>query len=137
MRCLYWICPIVLLFVIASGCLQPSPVNTPPAVTLVYTTVVPVTSAPPHPTQQVNFTVTQGKTELNITYDGGPDAANLQSIDILITNHDGTQVMRTIVNPVVGATYTFTYRGTANAARVNIIGTFNDGYLQTVLLQTV
>ena len=95
---------------------------------------MPVT---PHPEKYVNFTVTQTQTEVKITYDGGPDAADLQSIAILITNHDGTQVQRTIMNPVAGATYSFTYRGTANAARVNIIGTFQDGYQQTVLIETV
>jgi hypothetical protein len=38
---------------------------------------------------------------------------------------------------VIIKTYSFTYQGIANAARVNIIGTFQRGYNQTVLLQTV
>ncbi len=95
----------------------------------------PITTATatpnPNMQKQVNFTVTQAGSMLNITYDGGPDAADLQSIDILITNHDGTQITRTFDKPVVNKTYSFTYRGTANAARVNIIGTFQDGYQQT------
>ena len=132
MRCVYWTCLFAILLVAASGCLQPSPVNTPPAEIAIYTTPVPITPVTPHPVEYVNFTAIQTQTQVNITYNGGPDAANLQSIAILITNHDGTQVQRTIMNPVVGATYSFTYRGTANAARVNIIGTFQDGYQQTV-----
>jgi hypothetical protein len=136
MRCVFWASLFAIFLVAASGCLQPAPVNTPPAETAVYATTVPSTPVV-QSDKHVNFTVTQGKTTVNITYDGGLDAAELQSIDILITNHDGTQVTRTIMNPVAGATYTFTYRGTANAARVNIIGTFQGGYQQTVLIETV
>jgi hypothetical protein len=95
---------------------------------------MPVT---PHPVESVNVTAIQTRTQVNITYNGGPDAADLQSIAILISNYDNTQVPRTIMNPVVGATYSFTYRGVANAKWVNIVGTFQDGYQQTVLWQTV
>jgi hypothetical protein len=137
MRCVFWTCLFAILLVASSGCLQPAPVNTPPAETAVYITTVPITPVTPHPEKYVNFTASQSQTLVNITYNGGPDAADLQSVAILITNHDGTQVERTIMNPTIGATYSFTYRGTANAARVNIIGTFQDGYQQTVLIETV
>jgi hypothetical protein len=67
---------------------------------------------------------------------GGTDASSLVSVTILITNHDGTQVgPRTIQNPVIGSPYVFTYRLPPNPARINIVGNFNDGTRQTVLLQ--
>jgi len=84
--------------------------------------------------KQVNFTVTESKTMVNVTYEGGPDAADLQSINIRIMNQDGTQFPRTIDNPVIGVPYLFTYRGNANAKYVNIVGTFTNGYQQTVLM---
>jgi len=138
MRRVYWTCLSVIILVIACGCLQPAAVNTiPPAETAVYTPVVTVPLVTAVIDKHVNFTVTQAKTMVNITYNGGPDAADLQSIAIFIPNYDGTQVNRTIMNPVVGKTYSFTYLGVANARWVNIIGTFQDGYQQTVLRQTV
>lgn len=135
MRIVHWTCLFITMLVITCGCLQPAPQNTPPSTPV----PIPPTTAAPNPDvqKQLNFTVAQAGSLLNITYNGGPDATELQSIDILITNQDGTQVERTFTNPVIGSIYPFTYRGNANAARVNIIGTFNDGYQQTVLLQTV
>ena len=135
MRSMHWTCLFVIILVITCGCLQPAQPNTPPSIP---GPITPATATPnPDVQKQVNFTVKQAGSLLNITYDGGPDAADLQSIDILITNHDGNQVTRTINNPVIGFPYVFTYQGVANAARVNIIGTFQGGYKQTVLLQTV
>jgi hypothetical protein len=133
MRSVHWTCLFVIILVIICGCLQPAPPNIPPAPAAPIPP--PVTATPNQNLQkQVNFTVTQSGSMLNITCDGGPDAADLVSLAVLITNHDGTQIPSTINNPVVNYTYVFPYRGVANAARVNIIGTFRNGYQQTVLM---
>ena len=139
MRCVYWIALAAFVLVLASGCLQPAntvaPTPTPQFV------VIPETTAPVAATtiaeKQLSFTVTTSKTMLNITYNGGPDAADLQTINIKVTNQDGTVIPRTIETPTVGSTYVFTYRGNANPSVVNIIGTFTGGYQQTVLMYYV
>ena len=135
MRCVYWTCILVFVLIITCGCLQAAP-STPP---VVQTPTEPVTLPTSVTTimnvqKQVNFTVTESKTMVNVTYEGGPDAADLQSINIRIMNQDGTQFPRTIDNPVIGVPYLFTYRGNANAKYVNIVGTFTNGYQQTVLM---
>ncbi|MGA2122121.1 MAG: hypothetical protein ABSG49_08765 [Methanoregula sp.] len=134
MRSVHWTCLFVIILVIICGCLQPAPSNTSPATPAAPITPPVTATSNPNAQKQVNFTVTQAGSMLNITYDGGPDAADLASIAIRITNHDGTQITRTIDNPVVDYTYVFPYRGVANAAFVNIIGTFGNGYQQTVLM---
>ena len=135
MRCVYWTSVLVLILVITCGCLQPAPA----AITPVQSPTVPVTlptavTTTPDAEKQVNFTVTESKTMVNVTYEGGPDAADLQSINIRIMNQDDTQFERTVDNPAVRIPYIFTYRGNANARYVNIIGTFTNGYQQTVLM---
>jgi hypothetical protein len=135
MKCVHWTCLFVTILVISCGCLQPAPSNTPAALPTPSGPVTnPVVTTTTDVQKQVNFTVTQSKSMVNITYNGGPDAADLVSIQIRITNQDGTQFERTVDNPVVGATNVFIYRGLANAAFVNIIGTFGNGYQQTVLM---
>ncbi|MDD4137299.1 MAG: hypothetical protein PHT99_05325 [Methanoregula sp.] len=132
---MYWTSVLVLILVITCGCLQPAPAT----ITPVQSPTEPVTLPTSVTTimnmqKQVNFTVTESKTMVNVTYEGGPDAADLQSINIRIMNQDGTQFPRTIDNPVIGVPYLFTYRGNANAKYVNIVGTFTNGYQQTVLM---
>ena len=133
MRRLYWICLFVILLVISCGCLQKT--NTP-----VTTTVLPTMAETLPPTattimeKQLNFTVTSTTNSVNVTYNGGPDAADLQSLDIRVDNRAGSYNERTIVNPAIGSSYIFTYRGVSDASRVNIIGTFSNGYQQTVLM---
>jgi hypothetical protein len=82
----------------------------------------------------VNITATETATEVVIRVDGGNDAAALTSLNIRITNQDGTTIQRTIQSPVVGNPYKIQYFRIANAANVNIIGTFSDGYQQTLLM---
>jgi hypothetical protein len=139
MRCVYWIALAAFVLVLASGCLQPA--NIPAPTPTPQFVVIPGTTAPVTVTtiaeKQVSFAVTTSKTMLNITYNGGPDAADLQTINIKVTNQDGTVIPRTIETPTVGSTYVFTYRGNANPSVVNIIGTFTGGYQQTVLMYYV
>jgi hypothetical protein len=134
MKSVHWTYLFVIILVITCGCLQPAPSNTP--LSTPAAPITPPVAATPNPDmqKQVNFTVMQAGSMLNITYDGGPDAGDLVSLAVRITNHDGTQNVWQINNPVANKTYTFTYHGVANAAFVNIIGTFRNGYQQTVLM---
>lgn len=72
-----------------------------------------------------------------IRVDGGNDAKSLASLNVRITNRDGTTIQRTIPTPVVGNPYTIQYYRIANAATVNIVGTFTDGFQQTLLMTSV
>ena len=72
-----------------------------------------------------------------IRVDGGSDAKSLISLNIRLTNRDGTTIQRTIVSPVTGKPYTIQYYRIANAANANIIGTFSDGYQQTLLMTSL
>jgi len=72
-----------------------------------------------------------------IRVDGGNDAKSLTSLNVRITNRDGTTIQRTIPTPVVGNPYTIQYYRIANAATVNIVGTFADGFQQTLLMTSV
>jgi hypothetical protein len=134
-----WIVPvgcILFLFMLSCGCIQfpPAAPVTPAGgsgVTVEYPTD---TIATPEPLRQVNITATKTVTEVIVLVNGGKNAATLASMDIRITNYDGTVNTRTVSPVVIGKPYTFTYRGNANAARINIIGTFSDGYQQTLLM---
>ncbi|MDD1687533.1 hypothetical protein [Methanoregula sp.] len=133
MRCVHWICLFIIVLVITCGCSQPA---TPPVVTTLPQT--PPTLPPAVTTtdaeKSLNFTVTSSTTMVNVTYNGGPDAADLQYFTIRVDNRAGSYNERTIVDPVPGSTYNFVYRGVSDASRVNIVGTFKDGYQQTVLM---
>jgi hypothetical protein len=83
--------------------------------------------------KELNFTVNSTTNAVYITYNGGPDVADLQSLYIRVDNRAGSYDDRTIVSPAIGSTIGFTYRGVSDASRVNIIGTFTNGYQQTVL----
>ena len=74
---------------------------------------------------------------MNVQYNGGADVAYLTALKIQIDNFNGQSVKRTIDYPVVGSTYIFTYIGTAAADRVNVVGVFQGGTEQTVLLTYV
>jgi len=82
---------------------------------------------------QINVTAWQKGTDVNVQYNGGADAAYLTALKIQIDNFNGQTVKRTINYPIVGNTYTFTYMGTADADRVNVVGVFQGGSEQTVL----
>jgi hypothetical protein len=128
---------VLLLSVLVCGCIQsPSvPPVTPAETSGVSVFILPDTTATEHPPHMaVNITATETATEVVIQVDGGNDAAALTSLNIRITNQDGTTIQRTIQSPVVGNPYKIQYFRIANAANVNIIGTFSDGYQQTLLM---
>lgn len=132
MRRLFWCLVIIFLIILVSGCIQPAP---QPAST-VTSVPLPITSPTRDPDipRQVNFTATKAGSFVNVTYEGGPDAADLVSLNIRINNQNGQNVQRTITYPVIGSPYVFTYKGVADANVVNIVGTFSDGFQQTVLM---
>ena len=96
-----------------------------------------VTTVPPHPAMEVNVTARETANTVVIRVEGGKDAVSLSSLNVRITNLDGSVIQRTIPNPVTGESYRIEYYRTANAATVNIIGTFSDGFQQTLLLTSV
>ena len=69
--------------------------------------------------------------------DGGKDAGALTSLSIHINNYDGTSVQRTIPAPGIGRSYSIQYFQNANAKTANIIGTFSDGFQQTLLITSL
>lgn len=124
---------IILLLVITSGCVQPA--KTAPATTVVQTAVTPIpVVATTAMEKQLNFTVTKTEKTVNITYDGGSDAADLLALRIRIDNQDSSVIEQTFPEPDIGHPYVFNYMGLANPVTVNIIGTFKGGYQQTVLM---
>ena len=128
---------LIFLTLIVCGCSQPvTPVATPaPTLTPGVTTIpvlLPKVSLTPYQ-MQINVTAWQKGTDVNVQYNGGADAAYLTALKIQIDNFNGQNVKRMIDYPVVGNTYTFTYMGTADADRVNVVGVFQGGTEQTVL----
>jgi hypothetical protein len=133
MRRLFWISLSVILLVIISGCSQPA--KTPGEVTLNPTPApLPLSVSTTDEHKQLNFTVSSSAKAVNVTYNGGPDAADLLALKIRINNQDTTTIERTLLNPAPGESYVFTYIGLANPVTVNIIGTFKGAYQQTVLM---
>jgi hypothetical protein len=136
-----WILPVVcllFLMVILCGCIQSPSVVPPtpePAAEIVAT--LPDTTATPHPAMAVTMSAEQTLDSVIIRVDGGNDAKSLTSLNVRITNRDGTTIQRTIPTPVVGNPYTIQYYRIANAATVNIVGTFADGFQQTLLMTSV
>ncbi len=123
----------ILLLVFACGCTQPA--ETAPVTPVVQVTASPEPVAVPSDTQRsLNFTATKTEKTVTITYGGGANAADLAALKIRIDNQDSSDIDRTIHNPVPGTSYPFTYMGLADPVTANIIGTWNDGYQQTVLL---
>lgn len=125
---------IVLLLVVASGCTQPAP-QTPPATTPV---PPPATPVPVMTTtiaeKSLTFDVSKTPKTVNITYTGGPDAGGLVALKVRIDNQDLDDFERTVLTPSPGEEILFTYQGLATPVTANIIGTWENGYQQTVLL---
>ena len=125
---------ILLLAVMSSGCVQPVPQTSPE------TTVspAPVTTLPAVTTavaeKSLTFNVSKTQKTVNITYTGGPDAAGLVALKIRIDNQDLDDFERTVLTPVPGEQILFTYQGLATPVTANIIGTWDNGYQQTVLM---
>lgn len=137
-----WILPpgcfcVLVLTVMICGCIQ-SPAG-PPATPAGAIGVVTISPAPvtPHPAMEVNVTVSETANSVIVRVEGGKDAAVLSSLNVRIDNFDGTVIQRTIPKPVTGESYGIEYYHTANAATVNIIGTFSDGFQQTLLLTSI
>jgi len=130
---------LIVLALVVSGCSQPvtpvatpTPMLTPLPVVTTQLTLLPLVSRTPYQ-MQINVTAWQKGTDVNVQYNGGADAAYLTALKIQIDNFNGQNVKRTIDYPVVGNMYTFTYMGTADADRVNVVGVFQGGTEQTVL----
>jgi hypothetical protein len=136
-----WILPVgclLFLMVILCGCIQsPSVVTATPVPTAGVVVMLPDTTATPHLRMVVNITAEMIPDSVVIRVDGGKDAAALTSLNIRIDNQDGTTIQRTIPSPEIGRTYSIQYFRNANADRVNIIGTFSDGYQQTLLMTSL
>lgn len=138
MRRVVWASFLILVLVITCGCLQqepaaPPPVNTAPTPAAVVT-LPPAITTVAAAQKELNFTVERTYSTVNVTYNGGPDAADLSAIRIRIDNINSQDVERVIPNPVPGYPYIFTYRGVADPKTVNIVGIFSNGYEQTVLM---
>jgi hypothetical protein len=142
MRCLI---PVLLmaLAVTCCGCTHteeqpvvvPSTTPVPTATTAMITAPITTTVTPVQ--MQINVTAWKSESEIDVQYNGGANGSNLTNLQIHIYNHNGDSVSRTITGPVIGTIYRFLYIGTLNADRVNVVGTFQDGSQQTVLLTNV
>lgn len=130
---------ILVLTLFLCGCIQsPSaPTVTPAGTSGVSVLVPPDTMTTPHPRMAVTITAEETPTSVIVRIEGGNDAAALTSLNIRITNLDGSTIQRTIPYPVIAKPYEFTYRGYATAAKVNVVGTFSDGYQQTLLMTSL
>lgn len=129
---------LLFLMIIYCGCIQsPAPAPATPAPTADADLMIPVTTATPHPLMVVNVTAEQTTDSVIIRVDGGRDAGALTSLSIHLTNYDGTSVQRIIPAPAVGKPYSIQYFQNANAKTANIVGTFSDGFQQTLLLTSL
>jgi hypothetical protein len=96
------------------------------------TTSTVTTSGTPVPFQ-VNVTAWKTETEIDVQYNGGPNAANLTSLQVHIYNVNGEIYNQNITAPVIGNIYHFPTHASLFVSSVNVIGTFDDGSQQTVL----
>jgi hypothetical protein len=131
----------ILLLLLVTGCTQPvtpAPTPVPTFTPQIVTTPVltPSVSTTPYK-MQVNVTAWQKGSDVYVQYNGGADAAYLLALRIRIDNYSGQATERTINYPVIGNPYIFTYMGTPDADRVNVVGVFQGGTEQTVLLTTI
>jgi hypothetical protein len=130
----------MVLFVLLSGCLQSPPVS---PVTPQQTGTVVIVGDIPEPAVSVasrrivNLTAEKTTDSVVVRVDGGKDVGGLSSLSVRISNYDGTSVQRTLPSPSAGKTYTIQYYRMANADTINIIGTFSDGYQQTLLITSL
>ena len=130
---------ILVLTLLVCGCIQsPSAPTVIPAETSGVSVLIPPdTTTTLHTRMEVTITAEETPSSVIVRIDGGDDAAALTSLNIRITNLDGSEIQRTIPFPVIAKPYVFTYRGYATAAKVNIVGTFSDGYQQTLLMTSL
>jgi hypothetical protein len=129
---------LLVLMVIICGCIQsPSAAPVTPAPTVVSVVTFLDTTATQHPRMAVNISAEETRNSVIVQVDGGNDAGSLASLNVRITNHDGTTVQRTIYSPEIGKPYSIQYYRNANADKINIVGTFSDGFQQTLLITTL
>jgi hypothetical protein len=129
---------LLFLIVILCGCIQSPPaVQSTPVPTAGVVVMLPDTTATPHVRMIVDITAEKTLDSVVIRVNGGNDAGALTSLAVRINNYDGTSVLRTIQSPEIGRPYRIQYFRNANAANVNIIGTFSDGYQQTLLMTSL
>lgn len=129
----------LVVFLLLSGCIQ-SPSTTP--ATHQQTGTVTVVDLPEmtvnEPSRRVVTVTAEKMTDrVDIQVLGGKDAGSLTSLSVRIRNYDGTSVQRIIPSPEAGRTYSIQYFRNANAANINIVGTFSDGYQQTLLMNSL
>lgn len=135
-----WILPLVCLvigFLILCGCIQSAPAPQKPVPLPTASVTVPDTTPTPHLPAVVNITARRTQDSVLIRVEGGSDAAALTALSVRIMNFDGSTVQRTIPAPETGKDYSIQYFRTANARTVNVVGTFADGYQQTLLLSSL
>jgi hypothetical protein len=133
-----WILPVgcfLFMMVILCGCIQaPSAAPVTPVPTVVVEVIPADTTATPHPRMAVNVSAEKTIDSVVIRVDGGKDAGTLTSLSVHINNDDGTSVQRTIPAPETGRQYSIQYYHNSNARTANIVGTFSDGFQQTLLI---
>lgn len=129
---------LLVLAMIVCGCIQYPPGSpATPAPTGISVVTIGEVQTTPHPAMDVTVTARKTADSVVIRIGDCKDTASLTSLNVRVTNYDGTTIQRTLANPVAGEEYTIRYLHTANAATVNIIGTFSDGFQQTLLLSPV
>jgi hypothetical protein len=125
---------LVLLFPALCGCLQQASEPAPPSPT-VNAIPSPFPPSTPVPLKEINVTAWKDEHEVIVQYHGGKDAAGLLMFRVQIDNRDGNIVKTPIYSPEIGRQYPFPYVGIVNPNTINIIGVFNDGTEQTVLMK--
>lgn len=130
---------ILILAVLMGGCIQSPPAAPagPAEPGTVMITDIPDTTAAVTAGRDVSLTAEKTTDSVEIRLAGGNDAASLTSLFVRIRNYDGTSVQRTIPFPETGRTYSIQYYQRANAANINVVGTFSDGFQQTLLMTSL
>jgi hypothetical protein len=144
MRRILYVCILLVVAVLVSGCSQqsqpavtpaPTPAQTPGPV---LTTLVPAftaTTLSPASQKHVDISALQSGSDIIVRYAGGVDAMDLTSLVINIQSYNGQALNEREENPVVGQQYVFPQMGTPDLDVVTVTGIFRDGSEQ-VLLQT-
>ena len=130
---------LLVLFVLMCGCIQSPPAApvTPQQTGTVTVVDIPDTTVTGPSRRMVTVTAEKMIDRVDIQVQGGKDAGDLSSLSVRIKNYDGTSVQRNIPSPETGRTYSIQYYRNANAASINIVGTFSDGYQQTLLMNSL
>jgi len=130
---------LLVLFLLMSGCIQSPPAApvTPQQTGTVSVLDIPDTIVTEPSRRVVTVAAEKMIDRVDIQVRGGKDAGALMSLSVRIKNYDGTSVQRNIPSPEIGRTYSIQYYRNANAANINIVGTFSDGYQQTLLMTSL